>query len=373
MARKQRDERNGRVGLARWRLREGDAAVMAGRLPEAVDLYAVAAYELAGLDTRDREVAVLLAQALTGHGRVDLELGNPHRALETLTNALDLVEQAEPDSALHATVLASRACALRDTGALDDAVAAFCGALAIQRTSDRTGEAVVGTLNDLSHAFRLRGEGRAAERAAREAVELAERIAPGGTAAAVSHHALRQALDDLGRVDEAEAHLVRGIDLLLRHAPHASVTADAVDRWCQVVLSREGPNDALPGIDRHLAVIEPRAPGAPVVGVLRLWRGIGLASLGSDEADTEALREFETAERVLAGRLDQAGRVAWARVNRGKVLLSHQAPDAAEPLLLAAEAHFAATGDEHGQAAAGELLACARAGLSHPERPRDPG
>jgi tetratricopeptide (TPR) repeat protein len=330
VARKQRDERNGRVGLARWRLREGDSAVVAGRLPEAADLYAVAAYELADLDTRDREVAVLLAQAQAGHGRVDLELGNPHRALETLTNAVDLVEQAEPNGALHAKALAYRACALRDTGALDDAVTAFCRALAIRRTVDRTGETVVGALNDLSHALRLRGDGCAAEGAAREAVELAERIAPGGPAAAFSHHALRQALDDLGRADEAEAHLVRGIDLLLRHAPDASVTADAVDRWCEVALSREGPHDALPCIDRHLAVIEPRVPGAPVVGVLRLWRGIGLASIGSDEADTEALREFDTAERVLAGHPSQARRVSRARADRTKLLRWHQHPESTE-------------------------------------------
>lgn len=330
MARTGRDERNGRVGLARWRLREGDSALLAGRLPEAADLYTVAAYELAGLDTRDREVAVLLAKALAGHGRVDLGRGAPDRALETLTKALDLAEQAEPNSALHAEVLACRACALRDTGALDDAVTAFTGALAMLRAVGRAGEAVVCTLNDLSHAFRLQGEGRAAEHAAREAVELAERIAPGSCAAAVSHHSLRQALDDLGRADEAEAHLVRSIDLLLRHAPDQSVTADAVDRWCEVVLSREGPHDALPGIDRHLAVIEPAAPGAPVVGVLRLWRGIGLASLGSDEADTEALREFDTAEGVLAGHPAQARRAALARAHRTKLLSWHQGTESTE-------------------------------------------
>ncbi|XVS66584.1 hypothetical protein ACQPYE_11140 [Actinosynnema sp. CA-299493] len=330
MGGKRRDERNGRVGSARWRLREADSAVLAGRFPEAADLYAVAIFELDGLDRGNREVAVLLAQALAGHGRVDVELGNPHRALETLANALDLVEGAEPNGVLHANTLACRAHALRDTGALDDAVAAFSGALAIQRAVDRTGETVIRTLNDLSHAFRSRGEGRAAEHAAREAVELAERIAPGGLAAAVSHHSLRQALDDLGRADEAEAHLVRGIDLLLRHAPDASVTADAVDRWCEVVLAREGPHDALPGIDRHLAVIEPRAPGAPVVGVLRLWRGIGLASLGSDEADTEALREFDTAELVLSGRPDQAERAARARTDRARLLSWHRQPESAE-------------------------------------------
>lgn len=330
MDRKRRDERNRRVGLARWRLREADSAVIAGRFPEAADLYAVAGYELDGLDRRDREVAVLLAQALAGHGRVDVELGNPQRALETLTSALHLVEQAEPNGVLHAKVLACRACALRGTGALDEAVAAFTGALAIQRNVDRTGETVVCTLTELSHAFRLQGEGRAAEHAAREAVALAERIAPGGIAAAVGHHTLRQALDDLGRVDEAEAHLARSIDLLLRHAPDASVTADAVDRWCEVVLARQGPHDALPGLDRHLAVIEPLATGAPVVGVLRLWRGIGLASLGSDEADTEALREFETAERVLSARPDQSERAARARTKRADLLSWHQRPESAE-------------------------------------------
>ncbi|ROP37020.1 tetratricopeptide repeat protein [Saccharothrix texasensis] len=330
MDRKRRDERNERVGPARWRLREGDSAVIAGRFPEAADQYAVAVYELDGLDRRDHEVAVLLAQALAGHGRMDVELGNPHRALQTLTTALDLVEQAEPNGLLHANALASLGCALRDTGALDDAVVAFNGALAIQRAADRTGETVIRTLNDLSRAFRSLGEGRDAERAAREAVELAERIAPGGLAAAVSHHALRQALDDLGRADEAEAHLVRGIDLLLRHAPDASVTADAVDRWCEVLLAREGPHDALPGIDRHLAVIEPRAPGAPVVGVLRLWRGVGLAAIGSDEADTEALREFDTAERVLSGRPDQAERASRARTGRTRLLAWHQHPESAE-------------------------------------------
>lgn len=330
MDRKRRDERNGRVGLARWRLREAESAVVAGRFPEAADLYAVAGYELDGLDRDDREVAALLAQALAGHGRVDVELGDPHRGLATLTTALALVERAEPNGVLHAKVLACRACALRDTGALDDAVTAFAGALAIQRSVDRTGGTVVGTLNQLSHAFRLQGEGRAAEHAAREAVELAERIAPGGVEAAISHHTLRQALDDLGRADEAEAHLVRSIDLLLRHAPDASVTADAVDRWCEVVLAREGPHDALPGVDRHLAVLEPLAPGAPVLGVLRLWRGIALAALGSDEADTEALREFETAEHVLSGRPDQARRADAARTNRAELLSWHQHPDSAE-------------------------------------------
>ena len=326
MARKRRDERNARVGLARWRLREGDSAVIAGRLPEAADLYAVAAFELDGLDPDDREVAVLLAHALAGHGRVDLELGNPDRALETLTNALGLVERAEPDGALHAKVLCCRACALRGTGALDDALTAFTAALAVQRKVDRTGEAVVGTLTELSHTLRLRGEASAAERAAREAVELAERLAPGGLAAAVGHHTLRQALDDLGRADEAEVHLVRSIDLLLRHAPGASATADAVDRWCEVVLAREGPNDALPCVDRQLAVIGRRAPDAPVVGVLRLWRGIGLAALGSDEADAEAWREFADAERVLAGRHDQAGRVARVRAERAELLSRHRGP-----------------------------------------------
>ncbi|MFD0206192.1 MULTISPECIES: tetratricopeptide repeat protein [Saccharothrix] len=313
MTRKRREERNGRVGLARWRLREADSAVIADRWSEAAGLYTVAAYELDGLDPRDREVATLLAHALAGHGRADLELGNPHRALDTVTNALHLVEQAEPHSALHAKVLACRACALRDTGALDDAVTAFTDALAIQRTVDRIGETVVGTLNELSHTLRLRGDGCAAERAARDAVDLAERVVPGGLAAAVSHHNLRQALDDLGRADEAEAHLVRSIDLLLRHAPAASVTADAVDRWCEVVLSRDGATDALPCLDRHLALIEREVPGAPVVGVLRLWRGVGLASLGSEEAEAEALREFETAERVLAGHPAQSARVTRAR------------------------------------------------------------
>ncbi|GAB2976367.1 tetratricopeptide repeat protein [Saccharothrix stipae] len=355
MSGKRRTERNGRVGLARWRLREGDSALAAGRLPEALDLYAVAAYELDGLDRRDGEVAALLAHALAGHGRADLGLGNPQRALETLRSAVELTE---PNSAMHAGVLSCLACALRETGALDDAVSTFTEVLAIQRKVDRTGAAVVGTLNDLSHALMLHGRAQAAERAAREAVELAERIAPGGPAAAISHHHLRQALDDLGRTDEAEAHLTRAIALLLRHAPDAPVTADAINRWCEVLLAREGPHDALPCIDRHLAVIEPDAPGAPVVGVLRLWRGIGLASLGSDEADTEALREFEAAERVLAGHLDQAGRVAWTRVNRAKLLLWHQAADAAEPLLLAARAHFAAAGDEHAEAEAAKLLAC---------------
>ncbi|TQM79780.1 hypothetical protein FHX81_2090 [Saccharothrix saharensis] len=320
MARKQRDERNGRVGLARWRLREGDSAVLAGRLPEAADLYAVAAYELDGLDPGDREVATLLAHALAGHGRVDVELGNAHRALETLANALELVE---PNSALHATVLCCRACALRDTGAVDDALRAFTAALAIQRQADRTGEAVVGTLTELSRTLRSRGEVRAAERAAREAVEVAERIEPGGFAAGVGHHVLRQALDDLGRAGEAEVHLARSIDLLLRHAPAAVVTADAVDRWCEAALSREGANDALPCVDRQLAVIEPRAPGAPVVGVLRLWRGIGLAALGSDEADAEAWREFAHAERVLAGHPDQAARVARVRAERAALLSRH--------------------------------------------------
>jgi tetratricopeptide (TPR) repeat protein len=327
VARKQQDEKNARVGSARWRLREADSAVIAGRLPEAADLYAVAAYELDGLDPRDREVAALLARALAGHGRVDLGLGNPHRALVTVTKALELVE---PDSAPHAAVLCLRACALRETGALDDAVTAFAGALAIQRAVDRTGEVVVGTLTELSRALRLRGDAGAAERAAREAVELAERIEPGGLAAAVGHHALREALDDLGRVDEAEVHLVRCIDLLLRHVPDAAVTADAVDRWCRVVLARQGPTDTLPCLGRHLAVIEPEAPGAPVVGVLRLWRAIGLASLGSDEADSEALREFEDAERVLAGHPDQAERAARARAGRTRLLSWRQRPESAE-------------------------------------------
>ncbi|MCE6996541.1 hypothetical protein LZG04_17285 [Saccharothrix sp. S26] len=328
MVHKRRDERNGRVGLARWRLREGDSAVLAGRLPEAADLYAVAAYELDGLDTGDREVATLLAHALAGHARVDLELGHPHRALETVTTALELVERAEPGGALHARILCCRACALRETGALDDALTAFTEALALQRAVDRDGEAVVGTLTELSRTLRSRGEPCAAERAAREAVELAERIAPGSLAAAVGHHTLREALDDLGRADEAWPHLVRGIDLLLRHAPDAPVTADAVDRWCEVALAREGATDALPCLDRHLAVIEARAPDTPVVGVLRLWRGIGLASLGSDEADAEAWREFVGAERVLAGRPDQARRVARAQAERAELLARHRGPAA---------------------------------------------
>lgn len=321
MARRQRDERNGRVGLARWRLREGDSAVLAGRLPEAADLYAVAAYELDGLDPGDREVAALLAHALAGHGRVDLELGNADRALETLTNALEVVE---PGSALCAAVLCCRACALRETGSVDEALRAFSDALAIQRVTDRTGEAVVGTLTELSRTLRSRGEPCAAERAAREAVEVAERVEPGGPAAGVGHHVLRQALDDLGRVGEAEVHLARGIDLLLRHVPGAAVTADAVERWCEVALSREGPNDALPCVDRQLAVIEPRVPGAPVVGVLRLWRGIALAALGSDEADAEAWREFTHAERLLAGHPDQAERTARARAERTTLLSRHR-------------------------------------------------
>lgn len=326
MAPKRRDERNGLVGLGRWRLREADSAVLAGRLAEASSLYAVAAYEL-DVPDRDREVAALLAHALAGHGRVDLELGNPRRALKTLSDALGLVE---PNSALHAKVLCLRAGALREIGALDDAVTAFTEALAIQRVVERTGELVVGTLTELSETLRLRGDPAAAERAAREAVGLAERIEPGGLAAAVGHHTLRQALDGLGRADEAEAHLVRSIDLLLRHAPAASVTADAVDRWCEVVLSREGPTDALPCLDRHLAVIEPEAPDAPVVGVLRLWRGIGLAALGSAEADCEALREFDRAERALAGHPAQAGRAARARADRTGLLRWHQHPESAE-------------------------------------------
>ncbi|MFJ6673129.1 hypothetical protein ACIQMJ_18625 [Actinosynnema sp. NPDC091369] len=321
MARKQRDERNGRVGLARWRLREGDSAVLAGRLPEAADLYAVAAYELGGLDPGDREVAALLAHALAGHGRVDLELGNAERALETLTSALELTE---PGSALRATVLCCRACALRETGAVDEALRAFTDALAIQRVADRTGEAVVGTLTELSRTLRLRGEPCAAERAAREAVEVAERVEPGGLAAGVGHHVLRQALDDLGRAGEAEVHLARSIDLLLRHVPDAVVTAEAVDRWCEVALRREGANDALPCLDRQLAVIEPRVPDAPVVGVLRLWRGIALAALGSDEADAEAWHEFTDAERLLAGHPDQAERITRARTERATLLSRHR-------------------------------------------------
>ncbi|MEU4742940.1 tetratricopeptide repeat protein [Actinosynnema sp. NPDC023658] len=313
MARDRRKERNERVGSARWRLREGDSALAAGRLPEALDLYAVAAYELADLDRADREVAALLAHALAGHGRVDRELGNPRRALGTLTSAVTLVEEAEPNSPLHAVVLTCLGCVLRDTGALDDAITAFTDVLTMQRAADRTGEKVVGTLNELSRTLRLDGDPRAAERAAREAVELAERIEPGGFAAAISHHHLRQALDDLGRPDDAEPHLTRSILLLLRHAPGASVTADAVARWCEVRLEREGPHDVLPHIDRHLAVVEPQAPGTPVVGVLRLWRGIGLASLGSAEADDEARRELVAAERVLADHPDQADHVARAR------------------------------------------------------------
>ncbi|MFI9010877.1 hypothetical protein ACIGNX_26930 [Actinosynnema sp. NPDC053489] len=253
MGRGRHDERSARVGLARRRLREGDSAVLAGRLPEAADLYAVAAYELDGLDLTDPDVAALSPPALAGHGGVDLELGNPRRALGTLTGALDL---AEPGTVLHATVFVGHACALRDTGALDEAIAVFGDAPAVQRAVDRCGEAVVRTLDELSRALRLRGDGRAAARAAREAVEPAGRLAPGGLAAAVSHHCLWQALDDLGRADDAEAHLT----LLLRHAPDASATADAVDRWCEGVLAREGATDALPRLDRHLAVIRPQAP-----------------------------------------------------------------------------------------------------------------
>ncbi|WP_367130116.1 hypothetical protein [Saccharothrix sp. HUAS TT1] len=358
MARERRRQvRNERVGSARWRLREGDSALAAGRLPEAADLYAVAVYELDDLDRGDREVAVLLAHALAGHGRVDRERGNPQRALETLTSALAVIEQAEPGSALHADVLACLAGALRDTGALDDAAAAFTDVLTMRRAAGRTGEAVVGTLNELCHTLRSQGDAEAAAQAAREAVDLAERLAPGGPAAAISHHNLRQALDDLGRTDEADAHLARSILLLLRHAPDASVTADAIDRWCGALLSTEGPHDALPCIDRHLAVIEPVAPGSPVVGVLRRWRGVGLASIGSDEADAEALREFEAAERVLADHPDQADRVARTMLDRAAVLVAHRALDAAETLLSAAERHFTATGDERSAAEAARLLA----------------
>lgn len=336
-------------------VRRGDAEAAAGHLENALQHYRSAAIALGPLPLEDGRVATLAVHVCDRLGRTERQLGNPQGALEPIHMAVKLAEQVAQGTSLHADVLTSRAFAWRDAGQLELAEADFQQSLNITEAVEPASRRTANTLNDLARVSRLRADPVAAEKYARRAVSIIDQVAPNSLTAAIAYHNLRLALDDLDRSQEAVQYLEKSIPLLLQYAPESEAAADAVNRFCELLVSSREPADALSVIGDRLTHLAKDVPNARVVGVLHLWYG-GLLQANTDRFE-DALRSSNAAEQILRLYPDQADRVAWSQINQAKTRLLQDDVDGAEPLLRRALEHYERTSNTAGCARTQSLLA----------------
>ncbi|MGE0401304.1 MAG: protein kinase [Kofleriaceae bacterium] len=277
--------------------------------------------ELGERATPPKRSMINAARARLGH--FQRMRGDPERALATLQAALDeaiaIHGPQHPEVAIAHYVLGI---ALIDRESYDAGIAQLREALAIREVAFPGGNVQVAeSLIGLGDALGASGKAAESVEAIERGLAILESLGQGESAHAANAHILvGMSLQELGRVDDALAHFVKGADIADRSLQHReAIVAMGLRLAASVEVNRERYAAAVPHLERAIRVLE-RGKASPIeLGKTQFALAQILFELGPVERErAKAIAASARASYVAAGNAGAAGIAEVDALVRGK-------------------------------------------------------